>query len=310
MYHYVISTEDSFLKGQKHFFAGQVISRHRTKDSASTKAWDMRRKHGVMTNFAAIESELNLEIGQIYPDVLEAWRKADFERRAIDTMKTILDPNWSGRYIDNSVVAIWLESLKLSIEELHERYEEIAKAELDKAERERQEKAEQKARIQAITSELNERPEVCYSFPAVRGIQAGKAYYVAQIPYGSLVKLFVFDEEEVPAELRAQRTLNENRAKGIAKYMLENPSEYILPALTASVSADMFFEPSAVPGANERVGMLHIPVESTLLINDGQHRRKGIEIALEENPKLAQETAAVTIFFDEGLVRSQQIFAD
>ncbi|MBE0407277.1 hypothetical protein EI162_10175 [Psychrobacter sp. FME6] len=61
--------------------------------------------------------------------------------------------------------------------------------------------------------------EHTYSFPAVRGIQAGKEYYIAQIPYGVLVKLFVFDEEDVPPELRAQRSLNEKRARDIGQYL-------------------------------------------------------------------------------------------
>ncbi len=51
-------------------------------------------------------------------------------------------------------------------------------------------------------------------------------------------------------------------------------------------------------------------MDATLLINDGQHRRKGIEHALLRNPRLRDETITVTIFFDQGLERSQQMFAD
>lgn len=56
--------------------------------------------------------------------------------------------------------------------------------------------------------------------------------------------------------------------------------------------------------------MLHIPMSATMLINDGQHRRYAIELALKGDTTLQNETAPVQIHFDQGLKRSQQIFAD
>jgi DNA sulfur modification protein DndB len=47
-----------------------------------------------------------------------------------------------------------------------------------------------------------------------------------------------------------------------------------------------------------------------MLINDGQHRRAAIEEAIKENPELGQDNIAVLFFVDEGLKRSQQMFAD
>jgi DNA sulfur modification protein DndB len=46
------------------------------------------------------------------------------------------------------------------------------------------------------------------------------------------------------------------------------------------------------------------------VINDGQHRRAAIEMALHESPELGNETIAVVLFEDRGLERSQQMFAD
>ena len=46
------------------------------------------------------------------------------------------------------------------------------------------------------------------------------------------------------------------------------------------------------------------------VINDGQHRRAGIEAALRECPELGEETIAVVFFLDVGLERCQQMFAD
>jgi DNA sulfur modification protein DndB len=51
-------------------------------------------------------------------------------------------------------------------------------------------------------------------------------------------------------------------------------------------------------------------MKSRFVINDGQHRRAGIEAALQENPDLGDETIAVVFFLDVGLKRCQQMFAD
>lgn len=110
----------------------------------------------------------------------------------------------------------------------------------------------------------------------------------------------------MPAELRAQRNLNETRAKAIANYILSNP-DYVLPAITASCDASMTFD---LLNEQHAVGLLQIPLDATLLINDGQHRRRGIEIALQDNPSLADHAVSVTIFYDRGLHASQQMFAD
>lgn len=40
--------------------------------------------------------------------------------------------------------------------------------------------------------------DYCYSFPAVRGIQAGRPFYIATCPMRIIPKIFNFDESEVP----------------------------------------------------------------------------------------------------------------
>lgn len=146
-----------------------------------------------------------------------------------------------------------------------------------------------------------------YTFPATRGVQAGKDFFTATVPFKCLVQMFRFDDEYVPAALRAQRNLNEVRAKAIANYIQDNPSTYVLPAITASCDSSMSFQPLS---AEYEVGLLHIPLDACLLINDGQHRRRGIELALQENPALADHAVSITLFFDQGLHASQQMFSD
>jgi DNA sulfur modification protein DndB len=149
-----------------------------------------------------------------------------------------------------------------------------------------------------------------YVFPAIRGVQARREYYVSMCPLRLIPKIFIFNEEELVPELRAQRVLNKSRLPEIAQYILNNRNDYTFSAITASVDADIRFEPIAEQSEAKRLGLLHIPMSARFIINDGQHRRAAIEMALRENPDLADESIAVVFFLDVGLERCQQMFAD
>ena len=146
-----------------------------------------------------------------------------------------------------------------------------------------------------------------YNFPAVRGQQAQKPFYITTCPLRLIPKIFIYDEEELPVELRAQRTLNKGRIPEMARYLVDGPTDYVFSAITASVSQNVVFT-EHTKGSN--TGTLSIPMEAQILINDGQHRRAAIEEALKERPELSQDNIAVLFFVDEGLKRSQQLFAD
>lgn len=149
-----------------------------------------------------------------------------------------------------------------------------------------------------------------HSFPAIRGIQAGKEYYVSMWPLGLVVKLLSRENEDIPPELNAQRTLNKSRVPEIAKYIIKNRSSYGFSSITVSVDGKIDFSPFSDSGIGTDLGSVRIPMDSKFIINDGQHRRAAIEQALEESPDLMHETISVVIFVDEGLKRSQQLFAD
>ena len=149
-----------------------------------------------------------------------------------------------------------------------------------------------------------------HTFPALRGAQAGAEFYVAMCPMRLLPKLFVFDDEEVPPELRAQRTLNRHRIPEIARYLVHNRTNYVVSALTASVDQSVGFTPLGNGNGRETVGTLELPMDARLLINDGQHRRAAVEEALAECPELRDDHVPVIFFVDLGLKRSQQMFAD
>lgn len=146
-----------------------------------------------------------------------------------------------------------------------------------------------------------------YKFPAVRGVQAGREYYVSMVPLKVLSKLFITDSENVSPEFRAQRRLNEQRIPEISNYILNNRSDYVFSALSASIDGKFGFQPYESDGD---IGVLEIDMNTTFLINDGQHRKAAIEEALKEDETLGNETISVVFFEDKGLERSQQMFTD
>lgn len=151
--------------------------------------------------------------------------------------------------------------------------------------------------------------DFCHSFPAIRGIQSGRPCYIAMCPMRIIPTLFKFDEDDVPAELRAQRYLNRTRIPEIVSYLVNNLKDYTLSSLTASVSSNVIFK-AVDDNGNHSIGTLFIPMDAQILINDGQHRRAAIEEAIKINPDLGYDSISVLFFIDEGLQRSQQMFAD
>ncbi len=149
-----------------------------------------------------------------------------------------------------------------------------------------------------------------YVFPSIRGIQAGREYYVSMCPLRLIPRIFLFDEEELKPELRAQRTLNKQRVPEMSRYMLNNRKGYTFSALTASIDGKVSFEPLGDEDDERNMGRLRVPMQARFVINDGQHRRAAIEAALQENPDLGDETISVVFFLDIGLKRCQQMFAD
>lgn len=145
-----------------------------------------------------------------------------------------------------------------------------------------------------------------YKFPVVKGIQAGREYYIAMVPLKMLGKLFPNEEEYVLPEFRAQRKISESRIPVIKKYILNNRDNYVFSALAASIDGDHRF----VEIDDTGLGTLEISMDAKFLINDGQHRKAAILAAIAEAEELGEETISVVFYEDRGLARSQQMFTD
>ena len=148
---------------------------------------------------------------------------------------------------------------------------------------------------------------ITYKFAVVKGIQANRDYYIAMVPLGILSKLFSDEKEYIAPEFRAQRCINEARIPEIRDYILNNKTNYVFSALSASIDGKFTFIPSEM---DENLGVLEVSMDSVFIINDGQHRKAAIEAALKDAPELSKETISIVFFEDSGLKRSQQMFAD
>jgi len=120
----------------------------------------------------------------------------------------------------------------------------------------------------------------------------------------------LFDEPGVPPEWRAQRTINKARIPEIGRYIADNDKDYVMSSLTASIDADVEFEPIGASGHQLRMGILKVPMNARFIINDGQHRRAAIEWAVNHKMDIAKESISVVFYIDRGLKKSQQMFAD
>jgi DNA sulfur modification protein DndB len=149
------------------------------------------------------------------------------------------------------------------------------------------------------------------SFEAVRGIQGGREFYIGMCSFATIYNHFRFNEDpQIPANVRAQRKLRVSRIPEITNYILNNPNDYIFSSLTVSVGGKVRFFPAPGIGENGRIGTLRIPIDAPILINDGQHRCAAIKAAYEQKPELRNEKISVVFFEDQGLKKSQQMFAD
>lgn len=152
--------------------------------------------------------------------------------------------------------------------------------------------------------------EFTHSFPAIRGVQAGREYYVTMCPLKLLPAMFRNGANDLSPELRAQRDMNKGRIPPITQYLLENQDSYVFSAIAASIDGEVEFEAYGTDIIGNKIGTLCVPMDAQFIINDGQHRLAAIKEALKEHPTLQYETISVVLFVDAGLKRSQQMFAD
>ena len=111
-------------------------------------------------------------------------------------------------------------------------------------------------------------PSFEYILPVIRGIQAGREYYVSMCPVRFLPKLFPFESEDLPPSMRAKRALNKARVPEIADYFVKNPTNYTCGAIAASIDADITFEAVGNEAEERKIGRLRVPMDAKFTSKD------------------------------------------
>jgi DNA sulfur modification protein DndB len=149
-------------------------------------------------------------------------------------------------------------------------------------------------------------PEILLS--AIRGKQAGHDFYLLAIPVKYLVRLLPIGHEAAAGNLH--REPDRNRAQEVARYIRENRKSYLIPPLTCSIGRRTRFDAAPRTRASSRTGILRLPFSSELVILEGLHRRVGLELALNADPSLGDESVAIFLYVDPDFQASEQILSD
>ncbi|EPP5809487.1 DNA sulfur modification protein DndB [Vibrio vulnificus] len=153
----------------------------------------------------------------------------------------------------------------------------------------------------------------CYEFPVVRGIQAGRVFYMATVPMRVVRNMFKLDTGDGSALSRSQREVNLTRAKRFAEYLQQNKESFVVPALTGFVNVEPGTSVEFKQSNTANVGTLSVPMEAALLFVDGQHRASGVAMAMEDEEtrtELGQQSAPVMLFESLTLEERQSMFSD
>lgn len=146
-----------------------------------------------------------------------------------------------------------------------------------------------------------------FEFPVVEGMQGGRKFYTACVPFNALARLLAIDTGNVLD--RSQRAVDPKRAKAISNYICDNSGSFVLSALTGVVEdPSLEFKPASKGSA---VGMLSLSMDASIKLFDGQHRATGILDAITiKKEQLKNQQVTIQLFINMTLQDRQQAFSD
>jgi len=151
------------------------------------------------------------------------------------------------------------------------------------------------------------------SVDCVKTTQAGIEYYVAAVPFPVVCQLIKKASANVnlnkSPETLFQRDLSNKRAAQMAEY-LTRQKHFYPPILIELVTDKPKFVPYSQSHSNGRVGKLHIHDSDTIIVVDGQHRLKSIEIAMERGAPILNDEIVMVIRRYSNIIDTQTLFAD
>lgn len=143
------------------------------------------------------------------------------------------------------------------------------------------------------------------SIPAIRGKQGSRTMYLV-LAENAVLNTFFSTEVEAPED-SAQRPLDPRHARDIADYIVGNPDEYVLGALTYAADREGVFD-EVLEGTG--VGILQLPLDVRLRSVDGQHRRVGIRQALQRARDVENQHTGLLIYVERDVTKRRQMFSD
>ena len=188
--------------------------------------------------------------------------------------------------------------------------------------------------MNTIKPTLNLTSQHIYTFAAASGVQH-KIYYNINVPFRVMVKLLRIDDAGSTMD-RSQRTVNDKRAKGVCDYIVENVKKgtpFIIPTVTGFIDSERAAGDARFVSAAEQcdldnkimgfhsVGLLVVGMDAEFKLFDGQHRSRGVALALEqvwqnrhqpeyENIDIQALTVPVMTYLDLTLEERQMFFSD
>ena len=143
------------------------------------------------------------------------------------------------------------------------------------------------------------------TIPALRGKQGKRTFYLLMTPNSVLNNFFTVNME--PESDRSQRTMDPKHAEEIGEYIVENPDEYVMGAITYAVDAEGSFNATDVDGS---IGTLTIPLNANLRCLDGQHRRVGLKEAIDIDERFQDDSTGILLYVEPDLSARRQMFSD
>ena len=143
------------------------------------------------------------------------------------------------------------------------------------------------------------------TLPATKGKQGRRTFFVVTVPNSVLNNFFTVNMD--PPEEASQRQLDPKHAHDIRDYLIANPDDYVLPTLVYAIDREPDYLASAL---SESVGVITIPFGTNLRSLDGQHRRQGLNEAIERRSLFAEDMTSVLLYVEPSVVSRRQMFSD
>ena len=157
----------------------------------------------------------------------------------------------------------------------------------------------------SIDSQPEEASAAGHVFDVVRSFQQDQASFVGMVPAYIIAKLFVFDDASLTADLRAQRSIRDDRVSSIMVAILEDFDTLTLAPIIVSVDAHPLFKSTGETGT--MVGRLHVPMSARFIVNSSGDHHAAIVKAINADPQLGRQSVPVVFLPDKGLKRCNAI---